>query len=167
MKFSTQEEYGLRCLLQIALNKQPEGLTIPEIAKAEGLSVHNVGKLLRILRMNGLIQSVRGKTGGYTLAKLPEELILGDILEILGGRLFDGQFCGAHAGAETTCVHNTSCTVRSVWCAIQSILDNVLQSTTLRDLLEQNQVSWWMPSLSTSLIKINPARPLAPKSVTT
>ena len=161
MKFSTQEEYGLRCLLQIGLNKRPEGLTIPEIAKAEGLTVHNVGKLLRILRLNGLIQSVRGKTGGYTLAKPAEEMILGDILAILGGRLFDGQFCEAHSGSEAVCVHNTSCTVRSLWCSIQAVMDRVLQTTTLRDLLDENQMSWWMQSLNTSLVNIKPVtRPI-------
>ena len=154
MKFSTQEEYGLRCLLQIGLNKRPEGLTIPEIAKLEGLSVHNVGKLLRILRINGLIQSVRGKTGGYTLAQSADDIVLGDVLEVLGGRLFDGQFCEIHSGNTDVCVHQTSCTVRSLWCSIQSVLDRVLQTTTLRDLLDQNQMSWWMNSLNTSLVHI-------------
>ncbi|MCF7801985.1 MAG: Rrf2 family transcriptional regulator [Candidatus Marinimicrobia bacterium] len=154
MKFSTQEEYGLRCLLQIGHNDRPEGLTIPEIAKREGLSVHNVGKLLRILRMNGLIQSVRGKTGGYTLAKSADEIIIGDVLEVLGGRLFDGQFCETHSGSADVCVHHTHCTVRSLWCSIQNVLDRVLQTTTLRDLLDQNQMSWWVDSLQTSLVHI-------------
>lgn len=155
MKFSTQEEYGLRCLLQIGRNQRPEGLTIPEIARQEGLTVHNVGKLLRILRLNGLIQSVRGKTGGYTLFQPAEDIILGDVLAILGGRLFDGQFCEIHGGDHDVCVHHTSCTVRSLWCSIQAVLDRVLQTTTLQDLLDQNQMSWWMHSLNTSLVHIN------------
>jgi len=50
MKFSAQEEYGLRCLLRIAGSKSPNGLTIPEISTVEGLTQANTAKILRILR---------------------------------------------------------------------------------------------------------------------
>jgi len=53
MKFSAQEEYGLRCLLRIAYSKSPNGITIPEISEIEKLSQANVAKLLRILRLGG------------------------------------------------------------------------------------------------------------------
>ncbi|MBV9121820.1 MAG: Rrf2 family transcriptional regulator, partial [Planctomycetes bacterium] len=59
MKISSQEEYGLRCLLRLA-RAEGASLTIPEIAAAEGLSVPYVGKLLAVLRQAGLIDSVRG-----------------------------------------------------------------------------------------------------------
>jgi DNA-binding IscR family transcriptional regulator len=51
MKFSTQEDYGLRLLLRIAKSKSPNGLTIPELSELEGISVANAGKILRILRL--------------------------------------------------------------------------------------------------------------------
>ena len=70
MKLSSSEEYGLRCLLQLA-RQTPGSLTIPEISQAEGITHHNVAKLLRILRQGGFVASARGQQGGYALAKPP------------------------------------------------------------------------------------------------
>ena len=70
MKLNASEEYGLRCLLQLA-RQAPGSLTIPEISQAEGITHHNVAKLLRILRQGGFVASARGQQGGYALAKPP------------------------------------------------------------------------------------------------
>jgi len=79
MKFSTQEEYGLRCLLRIC-KAEPKGLTITEISGMEGLSTAHVGKLLRILRMGEFIDSERGQNGGYKLSRPAEKIIIGEFL---------------------------------------------------------------------------------------
>lgn len=142
MKFSAQEEYGLRCLLRIAkyyrINKS---LTIPEISQYEGITTHNVAKLLRILRLSGFLESERGQVGGYTLAKPPEKIILSEVLASLGGRLFvEEEFCGTHAGVENTiCTHTIDCSVRSLWRVVQNQVDNVLKNTSLKDLLGSEQ----------------------------
>ena len=68
MKISAQEEYGLRCLLRLA--KAESGVaTLPEVAAAEGLSVPYVAKLMAVLRHAGILDSVRGRSGGYKLAR--------------------------------------------------------------------------------------------------
>ena len=72
MKLSAQEEYGLRCLLRLAGAGEGQSLTIPEIGRAEALSIAYVAKLMRILRQGKFVKSVRGQTGGYTLARSPE-----------------------------------------------------------------------------------------------
>ncbi|MGE5353206.1 MAG: Rrf2 family transcriptional regulator [Acidobacteriota bacterium] len=141
MKFSAQEEYGLRCLLRIGkFYRIQKALTIPEISQFEGLTTHNAAKLLRILRMGGFLESERGQVGGYTLAKPPEEIILSDVLALLGGKLFEEEeFCGTHAGVENICTHNIDCSVRSLWRVVQNSVDNVLKNTTLKDLLGTEQ----------------------------
>ena len=65
MKLSAGEEYGLRCLLQIGRRQKEtgDGLSIPEISQIEGLSIPNVAKLMRLLRMGGFVESVRGQSG--------------------------------------------------------------------------------------------------------
>lgn len=135
MKFSAQEEYGLRCLLRIARSNLSEGMTIPEISASEGLSQANTGKLLRILRLGGFIESERGKQGGYKLSRPADEIIIADVLHILGGRLFDIAFCADHSGSETICTHDVNCSIRSLWKIIQNVVDSVLKQTTLKDLL--------------------------------
>lgn len=144
MKFSSQEEYGLRCLLR--LGRQPDGisLTIPEISKAEGISTPYVAKLMRILRNGGLVTSVRGQAGGYALARAPEKILVGEVMAVLGGRLFDPAFCDMHAGDEHVCTHSVDCSIRSLWRTVQLVIDQVLNKTTLRDLLvnEREMTAW-------------------------
>lgn len=137
MKFSAQEEYGLRCLLRIARTNSGDGLTIPEISQLEGLTQANVGKLLRILRMGGYVDSSRGAAGGYKLTMEPEKIIVGDVLSVLGGRLFESSFCNDHTGTVDICAHTIDCSIRSLWRVVQDAVDNVLQKTTLRDLMSK------------------------------
>ena len=135
MKITAQEEYGLRILLRIARASNSDGLTIPEISEAEGLSTHNVAKLCRILRLAGFIRSSRGKTGGYMLKRSPEEIRLDEVLEVLGGRLFSDNFCKNHAGTKRFCSNSKECSVRYLWQIIQNSVDNVLKHITLHDRL--------------------------------
>jgi Rrf2 family protein len=137
MKFSTQEEYGLRCLLRIAKEGSGEGLTIPEISKLEGLTQANVAKFLRILRMRGFIDSSRGASGGYKLNMAPEDIVIGQVLEALGGKLFETSFCSDYSGQTIICTNSIDCSIRSLWNMVQESVDNVLQKTTLKDLMGQ------------------------------
>ena len=138
MKLSSQEEYGLRCLLHLARHDPGTSLTIPEISQSEGISHHNVGKMLRILRQGGFVESERGQHGGYVLARAPEHIVSADVLNALGGRLFDSNFCEQHSGAEENCSHTLSaCSVRALWSRLQDAVDAVLLELTLRDLLRE------------------------------
>ncbi len=136
MKFSTQEEYGLRCLIILGKSFPNEkGLTIPDISQTEGISQHIVAKLLRVLRMGGFLISERGHSGGYSLSRPPEKISIGSVLDILGGRLFDNEFCRNHSGTASICTNSPDCSVRSLWTLIQDSVDQVLNHLTLRDLL--------------------------------
>lgn len=148
MKFSAQEEYGLRCLLRLGQRHADGSLTVPEISRQEGLSGPYVAKLMRILRRGGLVTSVRGQAGGYTLARAPELISVGEALAVLGGRLYEPHFCAQHAGGELACTHSVDCSLRSLWRALQLVLDQVLEKTTLRDLLvNERQMSSWVGDL--------------------
>ena len=135
MKISAQEEYGIRCLLEIGRRGPEASLTIPEISRAERISSHYVAKLLRVLRRGGLVTSARGQAGGYTLARPLSAITVNEVLAVLGGRLYDPAFCGNHGGAETVCAHSVECSVRSLWRNVQPAVDQVLGQTTLADLL--------------------------------
>jgi Rrf2 family protein len=136
MKLSAQEEYGLRCLLRVANAGEGESLTIPEIGRAEALSIAYVAKLMRILRQRKLVKSVRGQTGGYTLARSPEDISVGEVVAALGGRLFGPGFCDQFSGLKRMCTHSVDCSIRSLWRAVQSAVDSVLAGITLKDLLQ-------------------------------
>ncbi len=136
MKFSAQEEFGLRCLISIAREGEEGFLTILQISEREGLSGSHVAKLLSILRKHGFVKSVRGQQGGYRMARPPQAILVRDVLEALGGRLYDSGFCLRHAGLGESCVHETDCTLRPLWGTVQNAVDRVIAMITLQDLLD-------------------------------
>lgn len=139
MRLTSSEEYGLRCLLRLG-REGPEGsLTIPEISRAEEISTPYVAKIMRLLRRAGYVQSTRGKAGGYSLTRPVDEILVGDLLGLLGGRLFEPDFCERHSGLSATCVNSTDCSIRPVWQSVQLVIDQVLNRITLGDLLRNEQ----------------------------
>jgi Rrf2 family protein len=143
VRLSSQEEYGLRCLLQIA--REPEGFsTITAIAGREALTPAYVAKLMRILRKGGLVQSIRGQKGGYQLSRPADEIRVGMVLRVLGGPLYARDFCERHAGNQRVCVHDVDCAIRTVWSALENVVQRALGETSLKDLLrpERGMESW-------------------------
>lgn len=141
MKITAQEEYGLRILIRIAGCRDREGMSIPQLSAAEGLSSHYVAKLTRILRMEGYINSTPGNKGGYVLAMPAEKIIINDVLKALGGALFDVKFCGSHSGTMKLCTNSVDCSSRSLWQMIQYIVDRFLDKITLHDLVKKEEDS--------------------------
>jgi Rrf2 family protein len=159
MKLSSQEEYGLRCLLQVARHDAVESMTIPEIARVEGLSIPHVAKLMRLLRRGGFVKSARGQAGGYKLAQTPDRIKIGEVLAWLGGRLFEPSFCTMHSGIVKLCTHTVDCSIRSLWQSVQFVVDQMLGKVTLADLLgSERQVSSWITD-QTQVVQVLSGRP--------
>ncbi len=135
MKITSSEEYGIRILIRIASANSTEGLSIPQLSEAEGLSEPHAAKICRTLRMEGFINSTPGYKGGYVLAKPAAEIIINAVLKALGGRLYDQQFCEAHTGLGKLCTNSVDCSTRSLWKMVQYTLDNLLDKLTLKDLM--------------------------------
>lgn len=143
MKLTTQEEYGLRCLLQLA-RKDTGGLTIPELSRREGISQANVAKIMRLLRRTGFVRSTRGQSGGYTLTRPPDEVVVSDVIARLGGPMYDASFCQRHSGVEDSCAHLGDCSIRPVLRHVQQAIDEVLGRLTLDSLLrDEREVAAW------------------------
>jgi Rrf2 family protein len=141
MKITSQEEYGLRILIRIASCNDREGMSIPQLSEAEGLSSHYVAKLTRVLRIAGFINSTPGNKGGYVLALPAEQIVINHVLKVLGGALFDQRFCRSHSGALKFCTNSVDCSSRSLWQMIQFIVDEFLDKVTLHDLVSREKES--------------------------
>jgi len=139
MKISAQEEYGLCCLLRLA-KSETGSATLPEVATAEGLSVPYVAKLMAVLRNAGILDSVRGRSGGYKLARPADDIGLGSLLLVLGAPLFDEvDYCQKHAGTEApngVCMNHSTCTLKSLWQTLEHWMRHVLDQITLADLIQ-------------------------------
>jgi Rrf2 family protein len=137
MILSALQEYGIRCLLQLA--RQPLGcpMTVREVAHAEGLSTDYVEKILNHLRNEGLTTSVRGVNGGYLLAQPATEITLAKALRALGGLLYGKGFCNRFPGLKEECNHLTNCGIRPVWAFITREIYRVLSHAALSDFLNE------------------------------
>jgi Rrf2 family protein len=155
MKITAQEEFGLRVLIRIAGCETADGMSIPQLSKAEGLSSHYVAKLTRTLRMAGFINSTPGYKGGYVLARPSEDIKIKYVLKALGGVLYDKDFCGQHAGSLKLCTNSVDCSARSLWQMIQFTVDQLLDKITLYDMVNsrKNESAHFLRSLLESVTK--------------
>jgi Rrf2 family protein len=134
MKVSAQEEYGLRCLLQLARLGAGEALTLGQIAEREGISQANAGKVLWLLNKAGLVHSTRGTKGGYTLARPAGEIRLSEIIKVLDEGQVDGH-CRTYPGVLASCVHTGDCGIRSVIVNVHEAVERALSAITLAQLI--------------------------------
>lgn len=137
MKLSSQEEYGIRCLISIAVLGEGGSRTIPDVAKIEGITEPHAAKLLTMLRKSGFLTSTRGQTGGYRLAKPANKIIIGEVMAALGGRLYEDGFCDRFAETDQVCRHIGDCALSDLWSHVQFVVDQVVFHVTLQDLLDR------------------------------
>jgi len=136
MRVTAVEEYGLRLMLQMASAGKGNPLTIHEIASRESLSDAYVAKLMNQLRDAGLVDSTRGRLGGYRMTKEPEQISVFHILNGLGGHIYEDEYCERFPGESDACVHVGDCSLRSLWGTLEGLVNSVLQRTTLADLMQ-------------------------------
>ncbi len=134
MKISAQEEYGLRCLVQLANLPDGESLTLPQIADREGISTANAGKLMWLLNKADFVHSTRGTKGGYSLARPADEIHLNEIIKVLDADVVD-KHCESYTGVLDTCVHKGDCGIRPVIVGLHEIVENALSKITLAQLV--------------------------------
>lgn len=134
MKLSPLEEYGLRCLIQLARRPQDHPVTIRQISEAEGLSTAYVGKLMFLLQKAALVHSTRGVQGGYLLAKPAADLTVSEIFQALDPAALD-DVCDKFTGSEPACVHGGgACVIKHVWHGLNDHINSYLKNVSLRDL---------------------------------
>ncbi len=125
VKISTKGRYGLTLMIELARNYGSGPISLKSIAEQKELSNHYLEQLATPLRNAGLIRSVRGPYGGYTLAKEPKEITAGDVIRVLEGpiTLVEG-------------MENEEAAQRKLWKQIRDVIKEVLDTTTLEDLLK-------------------------------
>jgi DNA-binding IscR family transcriptional regulator len=87
------------------------------------------------LRQGGLVESLRGRSGGFILTRPADQITVGDALNALGGQFFEPHFCSTHHGTSDECVHLDGCSIQTLWGVLGRIIDHVLSETTISDLV--------------------------------
>jgi Rrf2 family transcriptional regulator, iron-sulfur cluster assembly transcription factor len=136
MRISALQEYGIRCILQIASHRSDVPLTVRDIARNEGLSAIYVAQILVTLRRAGFVQSLRGARGGYRLARPARDISVAQVLEALGPLDLVKNHCQRFPGNKTECVHIHNCGVRPVFSVLAQQIHDFLDGLNLEQLIQ-------------------------------
>jgi Rrf2 family cysteine metabolism transcriptional repressor len=135
MKLSTKGRYGVRALLDLALHQSAGLVPLKDIARRQEISLPYLEHLITPLVAGGLVKSTRGARGGILLLKPPAQIKLSEVVQLLEGPV-----------APVDCVNNpelchrsTSCVARDIWVQMKEAMSKVLDSTTLKDLVERQR----------------------------
>ena len=134
MKISTKGRYGARAALELSIRYGSGPIMVREISESQEISERYLEQILNTLRTSGLLISTRGAKGGYELAKAPSEITLGDIIRSLEGPL-DVVSCTGNS----ECERAGECATFYVWKEVKEMIENVLDSITLKDLAERQR----------------------------
>lgn len=133
MKLSTKTRYGIRAVVELAENYSNEPVQLKTIAKNQDISIKYLEQIMALLKSSGIVTSERGAKGGYLLAKPPNEIKLNECFNCLEGPVVtvecveNGNFC------ERT----ENCVAREVWKEIEKAISGVLESITLKDMVDK------------------------------
>jgi len=135
MKLSTRGRYGTRILLDLALHRDEEPVLLKDIAQRQQISLRYVEHLITPLITGGIVWSTRGPKGGVSLAKHPEEIRLDEVIQ-----LFEGSIAPVECvNNPNVCIRSGFCVTRDIWSELKRVMSEVLESTTLQELVERQK----------------------------
>ncbi len=135
MKLSTRGRYGTRALLELALHQGEGPVPLKDIAQRQQISLQYLEHLITPLIAAGIVLSTRGPRGGVSLAKPPEAVRLSEIIQLLEGSIAPVE-CVNNPGI---CVRSKLCVTRDIWSELKKVMNGVLESITLQDLVERQK----------------------------
>jgi Rrf2 family protein len=135
MKLSTRTRYGVRLMLDLAMNRSKGQIFLKDIAREEEISEKYLSLIIIPLKGAGLVNSMRGARGGYTLARDPSQITLKEIVDVL-----EGETCLVDCVKNSaSCSRAEHCASRDLWTAVSRSISETLGSMTLEDLVKMSR----------------------------
>lgn len=135
MKLSTRARYGIRALLDLALRRSKEPVLLRDIAKRQQISLRYLDHLIAPLVAGGIVRSTRGPKGGVSLTKLPKEIRLAEVVQLLEGSIAPVE-C---VDNPNICARSDLCVTRDIWKELKRAMSEILESSTLQDLVDRQK----------------------------
>ena len=135
MKISSKSKHGLRAMVELALNYGQGLMQIKTIAERVGISSKYIEKLVVSLRLGGLVRSKIGPAGGYILARQPSKIKASEVINALEGPAYHTD-CEQHKKFTKGCA---GCVMTKVWTKLHKNTWNLIDSTTLQDLIDMKK----------------------------
>jgi Rrf2 family transcriptional regulator, cysteine metabolism repressor len=151
IKLSTKGRYGVRAMVDLAAHHDQGPVFVRTIAVRQEISAKYLHALLASLKGAKLVRSVRGSSGGYTLARAPQEITLSEIIEAL-----EGPFAISDCVQDgSVCERASRCAVRDVWQELSELLESAMAAITLGDLLQRQLAKEAPSSCDAALLSLN------------
>ena len=133
MRVTAKGEYATQAVLHLSLH-YPEVVTIHEIGERHHIPLKYLEQILLELKRGGVLESRRGLRGGYTLARGPENISVGEVLRIVDGEGFTESSC-THAETRlgAVCVEGENCGLKQMWKDVQGAVEKILFATSFED----------------------------------
>lgn len=144
MRISAKGEYAAKAVLYLAL-KYPEVVTIHEVAKRHRIPLKYLEHILLALKNAGVLESRRGMRGGYTLARPPEEISVGEVLRVVDGKFSQSSCVVVDLRNPYTCPESDTCGLRQVWQDVQGAVERILFETSFGDVRRRTLASTTRP----------------------
>ena len=135
MKLSTRSRYGTRALIDIAINANGKPVLLRDVARRQEISTMYLEHLITPLISAGIIRSTRGAKGGVWLARSPRDIRLTEVIQLLEGSMAPVE-C---VDDPKYCARNEICVTKEVWAQLKRAMTDVLDATTLEDLVERQK----------------------------
>lgn len=136
MMVSTKGRYALTVMADLAKNAGEGFVSLADIAEREQLSMKYLESIISILNKGGMLESLRGKNGGYKLARNPDEYTVNEILLLTEGTLAPVN-CIMQDGVE--CEKAATCSTLPLWAGLDGVIENYLSNITLEDIIKGNR----------------------------
>lgn len=135
MKISTKGRYGLEALMMICLESGQTHISLKKIAESCNISEAYILQIFLVLRRAGIVDSIRGAQGGYTLSKAPDQIKVAEVLNALEGPL--SPVACILDDIKNPCNRSERCATRLLWAKVADSLNEIAASITLADLVRQ------------------------------
>ena len=135
VKLSTKARYGARAMLDLAINADDKPISLKDIAARQGISERYLENIMRTLVTGGLARSARGKFGGFVLAKSPDKITLGGIIQQVEGSLS----LVPCVEDPDSCERSGICVTVDIWRKASQALIDVFGSYTLKDMVQMHR----------------------------
>lgn len=139
MKMSTKGRYGLRALIDLAQYSESEPVSITSIAARQGISERYLEQLMSKLKKAGIVTSVRGAGGGYTVLMPIEQISVGAVLRALEGNIEPVDCSGLDSNVGGSCQSSNCCASKMVWQKINDSVNQAVDAIMLDELVNESK----------------------------
>ena len=136
MRVTAKGEYATQAVLHLAM-QYPDVVAIHDVASRHHIPLKYLEQILLELKRGGVLESRRGVHGGYTLARAPEQVSVGEVLRLVDGAFAESSCTHAEDRIGSVCAEGPNCGLKQLWQDVQDSVEKILFATSFEDVKQR------------------------------